>query len=95
MERREEYIEILERRVGNYPYLIEMVKQCLHNDPSERPRTEELLTRLQGIRVEVEGQYGGDTIHLDLSKVKMAKELQKKERQIEELTQHQVWLSGY
>ena len=33
--------------------------QCLHNAPRERPNTDELLARLQRMKVEVEGEYGG------------------------------------
>ncbi len=71
--------------------MVEVVKQCLQNDPRERPRTEELLTRLQGMRMEVEGEYGQDSVKLDLVKVRMAKQLKEKDRRMEELTQQQVW----
>ncbi len=67
------------------------MKQCLQNDPRERPSTEELLTRLQEMRTDVEGGYGQDPIKLDLAKVRMAKQLQEKDRRMEELTQQQVW----
>ncbi len=67
-----------------------MVKQCLQNDPRERPSTEELLTRLQGMRMEVDGQYGGP-FKLDMVRVRLAKEVREKARRIEELTQQQVW----
>ena len=85
------YIELLETHIGSFhPTLVQLVKQCLHNDPRQRPTTEDLLTRLQGLRVEVEGPYGMDTTPLDLAKVKMAKTLQEKNRKIEDLTQQQV-----
>ena len=58
MERRKEYIDILEAEIGQaHPTLVLLIKQCLHNAPHRRPATEELLTRLQGIKVEVEGMY--------------------------------------
>ena len=76
VERREAYIELLESPIHTkfYPTLVETVKQCLHNDAKERPSTEELLTRLQRMRVEVEGEYGGGAVKVDLSRVRLAKE---------------------
>ncbi len=66
------------------------MKRCLHNDPQKRPSTEELLTSLHGMREEVEGEYGGGAVKLDLAKVRLAKEMKDKDRKIEELTQNQV-----
>ena len=68
------------------------MKQCLQNNPRERPSTEQLLTRLQGVRGEVEGEYGGGAIKLDLARVRLAKEVKEKDRMIEELTEQQVCL---
>ena len=83
MERRGEYIDLLESR-SSLPTLVQLVKQCLHNDPQQRPSTEELLTRLQGMRVKVEGVYGGGIVKVDLVKVKLAKKLREKDGKIEE-----------
>ena len=85
VQRHEEYINILEARIGDiHPYLVELVKQCLHNAPEERLSTEELLTRLQRMREEVEGRYGGGVVKLDLAKMKLIKELEMKDRQLQE-----------
>ena len=60
MERREHYIAILEsEHLRSSPALVELVKQCLHNAPQQRPSTEEVLAVLQGLRVGVEVEYGG------------------------------------
>ncbi len=92
VERRGVYIELLESISANHPALVELVKQCLHNNPRERPSTEELLTRLQGIRVEVEGEHGScHPIRLDMVRLRLSKEMKEKDRRIEELTQQQVW----
>ena len=72
-----------------YPALVELVKQCLHNAPEDRPSTEEVLAVLQGLRAEVEGEYGGN-IRLDMKKLRLAKEGKMKDRRREELTQQQV-----
>ena len=91
LERRGRYIEVLEGAVGLlHPTLCQLVKQCLHNAPHERPTTDELLARLQRMKVEVEGDYGGGPIKLDMVRVRLAKEVKVKDRQIEDLTQQQV-----
>ena len=75
-----------------HPALVELVRECLHNDPRERPSSEQLLTRLQGVRGEVEGEYGGGhPIRLDMVRVRLSKEVKERDRRIEELTQQQVW----
>ena len=88
IERRGKYIDLLEAYFSApHPALVELVKQCLLNDPSERPRTEALLTTLKGVRAEVEGEYGGP-VKLDMVRVRFAKEVKEKDRRLEEL---QVW----
>ena len=87
VQRREQYIETL----GHYhPALVELVKECLHNSPDQRPTTDDLLVRLQRMREEVEGGCRGGVVRLDLSKVKLLKEVKIKDRRIVELTQQQV-----
>ena len=73
-----------------HPALVELVKQCLHNAPQDRPRVEEVLARLQGLRAEVEGEYGGITFRLDMVRLRLAKEAKEKDRRIDELIQQQV-----
>ena len=75
---------------SNHPALVQLVKQCLHNAPGERPSTDEVLATLQRMKVEVEGEYGGPVVRLDMVRVRLAKEGKMKDRRIEELTQQQV-----
>ena len=78
------YIDLLESQISsNHPALVQLVKQCLHNDPRQRPSTDELLATLQRMKVEVEGEYGGSPIRLDMVRVRLAKE-------VKELKQQQV-----
>ena len=71
-----------------YPALVQLIKQCLLNAPDKRPSTDELLTRLQRMRSEMEGAQGGSPMNVDIMvRVRMAKELNMKDRQIEELTE--------
>ena len=88
MERRGEYIELLETQVGRglHPTLVQLVKQCLRNVSDKRPSTDEVLGSLQRMKVEVEGVYGGSLVKLDINKVLLAKEMKMKDKRIEELT---------
>ena len=90
LERRGRYIELLESLINPlHPALVQLVKQCLHNDPRQRPSTDELLATLQRVKAEVEGEYGGP-MRLDMVRVRLAKEVKLKDRRIRELTQLQV-----
>ena len=91
VERRGVYIEKLEQLSANHPALVELVKQCLHNVPHERPSTEQLLTRLQRMRAVVEGEHAGSQlIRLDMVRLRLSKEVKEKDRRIEELIGRQV-----
>ena len=88
VERRREYIELVEAHIGVlYPSLVQLVKQCLQDIPNQRPSTDELLATLQRMKVEVEGEYGGSPIRLDMVRVRLAKEVKLNEQRI---TQQQV-----
>ena len=90
LERRGRYVELLESLINPlHPALVQLVKQCLHNVPRQRPITDELLATLQRMKVEVEGEYGIQ-IRLDMEKLRLAKEVKLKDRRIGELTQLQV-----
>ena len=86
VERRGEYIELLEKEIGNHhPALVQLVKQCLHNTPSRRPATDEVLNQLQRLKVEVEGVYGGNLVKLDIGRVLLAKDIKMKDKRITQL----------
>ena len=81
----------MEHQIGmGYPALVQLVKQCLHNAPTQRPATDEVLDRLQRMKVEVEGEYGENVAKLDYGRLRLAKEMKMKDRRMEELTQQQV-----
>ena len=84
----------MEAEIGRlYPDLVELVKQCLHNVPDQRPSTDELLTILQRMKVEIERVYRHCVVKIDLEKIQLAKEIRMKNETIEELTQQQVYTS--
>lgn len=102
VERRRQYIEQLEREFHNgenHP-LSEMVKQCLRNDPSRRPATQQLVNILQGVRANIEGPYGSLARIDAIKQVVMMKEILAKEtealgakdREIQQLQFAQVYM---
>ena len=47
VERRQQFVEKAEQLLSRNHSLVELIKQCLHNDPEERPCTRKLMTRLE------------------------------------------------
>lgn len=75
IERRREYIDLLEAQIGQlHPDLVQLVKDCLHNAPQKRPVSCELFTRLQTIRLEVEGklQHQSSLAKLEVMRERLA-----------------------
>lgn len=90
LECRGQYIDLMEAQIiSRHPSLANLIKQCLHNAPHQRPTTDNLLMILQDMKEEVEGEYGGP-FKLDMVRVKLVKEVKIKERRIEELTRQLV-----
>ena len=92
LERRGGYIDSMDSLIGpTHPPLAHLVKQCLQNIPGRRPSAEELLTRLQATRVEMEGEYGSSLVKMDvMMKMKLAKEMKMKDKRIRRLMEDLV-----
>ena len=60
MGRRQAYFDQLEDLLpgGIRRHLVQMIKDCLKNDPTERPTAERLVTALEGMKGDIEGGYG-------------------------------------
>ena len=43
---------------GQHQRLVQLIKDCLHNIPSRRPSTEQLLQILEEMKATIEGPYG-------------------------------------
>ena len=62
-ERRGKYIEQLDCQLPRsgpnrqHPF-VQLVKQCVKNEPSDRPTAEEVITLLEGMKANIEGPYG-------------------------------------
>ena len=93
VECRQPYMEQLEAQVGrSHPALVDLVKQCLHNAPERRPSTEEVLSRVRDVKLEVEGAHGNITRQLNITNILVLKELKQKDRTILEM---QVYKLSY
>ena len=75
VERRRDYIQTLHGQLGEQHPLVQIVHQCLHNTPSQRPSAAELLPRLETVRAEIEWPYGSELKNVDVVKVGMMKAL--------------------
>ena len=65
--------------------MVQLVKECLDNDPEYRPSSEDVLQRLEGMRSQIQDPYQ------DLTKVEMMKLLEQKDRENQsQLQQAQV-----
>ena len=74
VERRGKYIALLN---SHHPILVMLVKQCLQDNPRQRPSTEEVLARVQELRVEVEREFTG---RLNDEKVKLSRKIFSRQR---------------
>ena len=48
VKRREQFVEKAEQLLSENQSLVAIIKQCLHNNPAQRPRTGELVMKLRG-----------------------------------------------
>ena len=65
MERREEYLKLLEKIVQ--PSTVDLVKQCLHNAQEMRPESSQVLLRVRELRgtVSIDNRANGvRTMHI-------------------------------
>ena len=87
VKRREVYMKKLELQFSeSHPVLVQLVSQCLHNNPHTRPSSEELLGRLRAVKTAVEKVYGGNVWrHVNISNVLLVKDMKMMDTRIEEL----------
>ena len=87
VKRREVYMKKLEVQFSEaHPVLVQLVSQCLHNNPHTRPSSEELLGRLHAVKTAVEKMYGGNVWRLlNISNLLVVKEMKMNDKRIEEL----------
>ena len=97
MARRGEYIEQLRAKFSQlHPSLVQLIEQCLHNTPEQRPATDRVLITLQRLREEVEDIYGsGSMVKLDMKRMLLVKNTTMKDKRIEELMEAEVHYMNY
>ncbi len=85
VERREVYMKKLEDQLlKSHPILVEMVTNCLHNDPQTRPTAEQLLETLTPVQdTNIHGGNLGRSINI--VNVLHMKESKEKHKRIKEL----------
>ena len=91
VDRREQYIQQLNyqlprsRRGEEHP-LVQLVKRCLDNEPSDRPTSEELVAALEEMKADIEGPYGDVSRADAVREVVMKRALRKREVEVREKT---------
>ena len=69
---------------GRQHALVQLLKQCLKNNPSQRPTAEELITSLVEIKADIEGPYG-EVAKIDaVRQVVMMRALRKRDMEVRE-----------
>ena len=68
---------------GQHPCVL-MTKQCLHNSPSRRPTTEQLVATLEGMRAGIEGPCGAVARADAMRQVVMMKVFREKDVEVRE-----------
>jgi len=89
LERRRDYIQPLYSQSGEQHPLVQLVHQCLRNNPARRPSAEELLQRLEAVRAQIRrsnGSYNFKVLQLAMMSV-VETEMGEKDHDIEHLQQ--------
>ncbi len=74
VQRRSRQMEQLSQQLGGETHsLVQLVTQCLHNDPRQRPSARQVLSQLEKIRAQIEDPYEG------LSKLELIQALRRRE----------------
>ena len=50
---------------------MQLVCQCLHNTPAQRPSAEELLQQLEAVRPQIKGTNGRQQVKVELAKLQV------------------------
>ena len=79
IQRRESCIQLMSQQLGSRHPLAQLVMQCLHNDPRQRPSARQVLHQLEQLRAQIADPYER------MSKLEMIHALREKEIRIQEL----------
>ena len=90
-----DYIQPLQEQLGEQHPLMQLVCQCLHNTPAQRPSAEELLQQLEAVRPQIKGTHGRQQVKVEMAKLQVTMmsvleaEVREKDGEIEQL-QHDL-----
>ena len=91
LERRGEYISRLETLMERISVeAIDLVKECLHNDSAQRPGAGDCLRRLKEITAMLEENYSSSFGKVDITRIKLEKEIVAKDKRIQMLERLKV-----
>ena len=82
VERRADYIQLLREQLGEQHLLLQLVCQCLHNTPAQRPSAEKLLQQLEALRSQIKGKFA--KLQVAMMSV-LETEIEEKDSEIERL----------
>ena len=91
VERRTDYIQLLREQLGEEHPFLQLVCQCLHNTPAQRPSAGELLQQLEAVRPQVKGRQGRQQVKMEMAKLQVTMmslleaEVREKDGEIERL----------
>ena len=71
VERRMDYIQPLRDQLGEQHPLLQLVCQCLHNTPDQRPSVEELLQQLEAVRPQIKGTHGRQQVKVEMARLQV------------------------
>ena len=69
VERRTDYIQALYKELGEQHPLVQLVCQCLHNIPAQRPSAEDLLQQLEA---QMKEAYGRKLARAEMARLQVA-----------------------
>ena len=103
VERRTDYIQPLREQLGEQHPLLQLVCQCLHNTPAQRPSAEELLQQLEAVRPQIKGTHSRQQVKVEMARLQVAMmsvleaEVREKDGEIERLRRdlQQVQVRAY
>ena len=67
-----DYIQPLSEQLGEQHPLLQLVCQCLHNTPAQRPSAEELLQQLEAVRPQIRGTHGRQQVKVEMARLQVA-----------------------
>ena len=67
-----DYIPLLHQQLREQHHLLQLVCQCLDNEPAQRPSAEELLQQLDAARPQIERTYGWQHVQVEMARLQVA-----------------------